>query len=99
ISKSSGTDGSKIVGRQPSIVDVNWRLLIPWQSTIANQTIGNYYCFLPKIGWPKSSVSRCRYLLFSWQIYSVSSPFGLQLIFQRTVNGLVYAPGSSNVAS
>ena len=30
----------------------------------------------PKIGWPKSSVSRCRYLLFSWQMYSVSSPLG-----------------------
>src|SRR5438094_6839851 len=57
------------------------------------------YCFLPKIGCPKSSVSRCKYLLFSWQMYSVSSPFAFQGMSHRIVNGFVYAPASSTSAS
>ena len=47
------------------------------------------YFFPPKIGWPTSSVSRCRYLLFSWQMYSVSSPVAFRGMFHLTLNGFV----------
>ena len=37
--------------------------------------------------------------LFSWQMYSWISPLGSQTISKPTVQGSVYAPGSSMVAS
>jgi hypothetical protein len=36
--------------------------------------------------------------LFSWQMYSMISPFGTQLMSKAMVQGRVYAPGSSMVA-
>src|SRR5262249_26235853 len=36
--------------------------------------------------------------LFSWQMYSMISPFGTQLMSNAMVQGRVYAPGSSMVA-
>src|SRR5262249_4614698 len=61
--------------------------------------IRDHSYFPPKIGLPKSSVRRFKYLLFSWQIYSVSSPLARQGMSHATVNGFVYAPGSSISAS
>src|SRR4051812_46536866 len=46
-------------------------------------------CYLPKTGWPKSSVSRCRYLLFSWQMYSDSSAFARHGMSHATLNDFV----------
>ena len=60
------------------------------QPSASSETDRSGYCFLPKIGWPKSSVSRCRCLLFSWQMYSASSPLGVPAECPtRTVNGFV----------
>src|SRR5262249_62182776 len=53
----------------------------------------------PNSGWPRSSVSRHRYWLFSWQMYSASSPFARHGMFHAAVHGFVYAPGSSIVTS